>query len=420
MQPRPLYDIAHICLNSEWLLLPPEGDGKYLVFWWREIVLGHLFIESGQPPLTEVAYEAALLAAIAPAVQYYALEQHASSDPWQEWLTLRDFERWGTWMDVVLARWLPAALPPQVPISVVICTRNRAPQLRRCLQMLNTLACVPTEIVVVDNASTNADTSEVCQEFAGVVYVSEPRAGLDIARNTGIATAQCPIIAFIDDDVVVHAWLVYRIWETFQDPAIAAMTGLVMALELQTEAQLIFEQHWSFNRGYCDKSYGPEYMRAAANHAPRVWKIGAGANMAFRKVAFEAAGNFNELLDVGAAGCSGDSEMWYRILAHGHTIAYNPRAIIYHEHRKELSGLKSQLFYYMRGHVAAALIQHEQYPQAGYFWYLYRELPKYYLFLIRVGFPFFRFRSRTLWAELKGLASGIAFYYRNQSTKPQR
>ncbi len=107
--------------------------------------------------------------------------------------------------------------------------------------------------------------------------------------------------------------------------------------------------------------------------------------------------------------------MWYRVLLHGHTIHYNPRAVVYHEHRQEISGLKRQLFYYMRGHAAAALIQQAQHPQAGYRQYLYRGIPRYYAYLIRAGFPFFRLRSRTLWAELKGLASGVAFYYRNRN-----
>lgn len=105
--------------------------------------------------------------------------------------------------------------------------------------MLQGLACQPAEIVVVDNAPTDASTRDVCQGFAEVVYKQEPRAGLDIARNTGIKNARYPIVAFVDDDVVAHPWMIYRLWETFHDHSIAAMTGLVIALELQTKAQLI-------------------------------------------------------------------------------------------------------------------------------------------------------------------------------------
>ena len=407
----PAYAITHIRLDGPPAPppLPGPGQGSYVVFWWQEIALGQLFLAPGEL-LIEAAYHAALLAAITPAVHYYASQHSAGQVAWATWLAALDYKRWTAWMATIMSGWLPAAPPTQLPVSVVICTRGRATQLRRCLHMLHGLACQPTEIVVVDNAPTDTSTRDVCREFAGVVYREEPRAGLDIARNTGIITAQGPIVAFVDDDVVVHPWLIYRVWETFRDPSIAAMTGLVIALELQTEAQLIFEQNWSFNRGYVDKLYSPHYVRQAASPAPPVWEIGAGANMAFRKSVFEEIGYFDELLDVGAAGCSGDSEIWYRILLHGHSIHYNPRAVVYHEHRAEIAGLKHQLFHYMRGHVVAALIQQAQQPRAGYAHHVYRNLPRYYFVLLRISFPFFRSRSRTLWAEIRGLASGISFY----------
>jgi glycosyltransferase involved in cell wall biosynthesis len=407
----PPYTITHVHLDSLPIPAPLPGPakGSYVVFWWKEIVLGHLFLMPGEV-LTEAAYHAVWPAAITPAVHHYAGQSGAAHAPWVAWLADLDFESWCTWMAGIMPNWLPTALPPQVPVSAIICTRGRAAQLRRCLHMLRSLACLPAELVVVDNAPADTSTRDVCREFAEVIYVEEPRAGLDIARNTGIVTAQCPVVAFIDDDVLVHPWMIYRIWETFRDPSIAAMTGLVIALELKTEAQLIFEQHWSFNRGYIAKRYSPGFL---ASPAPPVWKIGAGANMAFRKVVFEEVGYFDELLGAGAAGCGDDSEMWYRILRHGHVIQYNPHAIVYHEHRKEIAALKYQLFSYMRGHAAAALIQHAQQPQAGYARYVYHSLPLYYLLLIRVGFPFFRFRSRTLWAEMKGIISGVVFYHRN-------
>ncbi len=401
------------------LVSPPltRSQGNYLVFWWHEIALGQLFIEPNQE-FTEEAYYSAVYAAIQPALRQYEQPHSLSSLSYSLWLHLINTDTWNAWMATALTVVLPISLPAEVPISVVICTRNRAAVLARCLKSLYAMPCRPKEIVVVDNAPTDNCTREIVQEFSGVVYIREPRIGLDIARNAGIVAAHCPVVAFIDDDVVVHPNLIFRIWETFHEPTTSAMTGLVIAAALQTEAQLIFEQHWSFNRGYVDKFYDESFLRPTAESAPRVWDIGAGANMAFRKSIFEEVGYFNELLDAGAAGCSGDSEMWYRILLHGHTIRYNPRAIVYHEHRKGMKELKRQLFYYMRGHAAAALIQHDQSPKVGYAKHTYFHLPKYYAHQIKIGFPYFRFRSRTLWAEVKGVAAGIAFYYRHRT--PQR
>lgn len=415
MTAAPGYEIVHVQLAQQPARPAPAGPGRgsYLVFWWQDLALGHLFLTPG-PPLSDEAYYAALLAAIAPAVDQYAAQKPAFRSQWRGWLGQDDLASWRAGMADAGAPWVPAAPPRPVAVSVIICTRGRPGLLRRCLHMLHGLAWAPAEIVVVDNAPTDESTREVARDFGEVVYVREPRAGLDIARNTGIRAAAHPVVAFVDDDVVVHPLLIYRIGEAFADETTAALTGLVLALRLDTEAQLIFEQHWSFNRGYVDQAYAPAYVREASNGIAPVWEIGAGANMAFRKAVFEQVGYFDELLDVGAAGCSGDSEMWYRILAHGYTIRYNPRAVVYHEHRQDMAGLRRQLFYYMRGHAAAALVQQRQYPRAGYARHVYRELPTYYARLIRGGFPFFRARSQTLWAELRGLASGIAFYYRTR------
>ncbi len=192
------------------------------------------------------------------------------------------------------------------------------------------------------------------------------------------------------------------------------MTGLVIAAELETEAQLIFEKHWSFNRGYIDKIYNTDFFKSTLASGPPVWEIGAGANMAFRKSVFEKTGYFDEILDAGAAGCNGDSEMWFRILSKGFTIHYNPRAVVFHEHRKDLKGLKKQIFYYMRGFTTAALIQQKQHPEAGYNYRL-RRLARYYGDLTIREFPHYRFQYKTLWAENCGFFSGLLFYHKNKN-----
>jgi cellulose synthase/poly-beta-1,6-N-acetylglucosamine synthase-like glycosyltransferase len=223
-----------------------------------------------------------------------------------------------------------------------------------------------------------------------------------------------PVIAFVDDDVFVHPLWVYRVWETFQNPDIAAMTGLVIAAGLDTEAQLIFEKHWSFNRGYSDKIYDSNFFKSTLSKGPPVWGIGAGANMAFRKMIFEKAGYFNELLDAGAAGCNGDSEMWFRILLKGYTIYYNPRAVVHHEHRKEIKALKKQIFYYMRGFTAAALTQQKQAPESGYTQKL-KNFSRHYGVLLIKQFPHYRFQYKTSQAEIRGILSGLIFYRKHRN-----
>ena len=82
--------------------------------------------------------------------------------------------------------------------------------------------------------------------------------------------------------------------------------------------------------------------------------------MAFRRGIFDEIGYFDERLDVGQAGCSGDSEYWYRLLASGHTCRYEPTAVIWHHHRLLIEELNKQIYPYMRGHAAALMVQYER------------------------------------------------------------
>ena len=415
---QPLYHITPVYLNKSFTppALDTDKQGYYLVFWWHNFALGHLFLEKGSV-LTDDGYNENLIEAILPALHFYSKNSDSIEANWQHWVKQQQFENWSSWMSTLFSSITPDVIPAKVPVSVIICTHNRASQLQQCLINLSRLACLPEEVIVVDNAPVDETTKEVVKQFQQphkVVYVREPRKGLDIARNAGIRQATSPVVAFVDDDVVVHHQWLYHVWETLKAPDAAAMTGLVIASELVTEAQCIFEKYWSFNRGYTDKIYDSEFLNKTLSKGPPVWRIGAGANMAFRKEAFEKAGYFNELLDAGAAGCSGDSEMWYRLLMHGYMIHYNPRAIVFHEHRKELKGLKKQIFYYMRGHAAAALVQQHYHQKAGYTRYLAKLFLKTYTRSILKGFPGYRYKHSTLWAQIAGALAGLVYYYKNR------
>lgn len=394
----------------------------YCLFWWKQIPLGHLFLLPGRYA-DAAAVRRAALKAITPAVDFYAAGcgSGAGGDAPDYKAAFLDGDPAGfaTAMENMLAAVLRLPEPQPLNMSVVVCTRNRADQLRRCLGLLLEQRWPPAEIIVVDNAPDDLSTRAVAEQYPAVVYHLEPRPGLDIARNTGARLAGEPLVAYVDDDVLVHPEWTYRVWEAFRDPGISAMTGLVIASSLDTESQLIFEKFWSFNRGYRDKVFDSSFIRGNSRGGAPVWEIGAGANMAFRKEVLEEVGYFDERLDVGAAGCSGDSEIWFRILSRGKRILYSPRAVVRHEHRRALGALRRQLFYYMRGFTAAALIQHGQDRRAGYRRHFYRVLTPYYLKLLKQGFPRYRWRHRTVFDEISGILSGLLFFQKNRN-KPSR
>lgn len=395
-----------------------EPDRQYYFScWWKEVPLGHLILELYEQQ-DVILPQHKIWEAIEPAILFYQRKTGISPGDIKLSFIQKKYDLFNLSMHRLFSCYTDKILPETVAVSVIICTRNRSNDLRRCLHSLYSQTCLPREVIVVDNAPVDDSTFCVMKQFPEVVYYEEPRAGLSIARNAGIRLATSPIIAFTDDDVLLHPFWTYYVSESFDEHGVGAMTGLVIASSLDTESQQLFEKQYSFNRGYCDKLYDKIYFHSSLPIGPRVWNIGAGANMAFRKSALDAAGYFDERLGAGAAGCNEDSEMWYRVLAKGMSIHYNPRAVGFHEHRKEFEALRRQVFSYMRGHTAAALIQQEQIREAGYHRYLYRMIFKSCIPLLIKRF-FQPLERRMIFIQLHGIFSGILFFFRNRNKPSQ-
>ena len=414
------YIIVNIQLDQlQWASpeIPKPGLRYYFSYWWKKIPLGHLFVEA-DPQYDTEASQQKIWEAIASAIQFYQKKTDKDAGTIEFSFLQKNYTAFHRDMDQLFAAYTNRELPASVDVSVIICTRNRSRDLHRCLHSLFAQTCLPMEIIVVDNAPVDDSTYRVAKEFGNVIYLKELRPGLSIARNTGIRVARSPVVAFTDDDVVLHPHWMYYVQESFDTPEVGAMTGLVIASSLNTESQQLFEKQYSFNRGYCDKLYDQLYFKTGLAAGPRVWNIGAGANMAFRRSIFNITGYFDERLGAGAAGCSEDSELWYRVLAKAFTIHYNPRAVGFHEHRKEAHALERQVFSYMRGHAAAALIQQSQIREAGYVKYLYRMIFKSCMPLLIKRF-FQAYERKMILIQLHGIFSGILFFFRNRNKPSQ-
>lgn len=300
-------------------------------------------------------------------------------------------------------------------ISIIICTRNRAQQLIQCLQSLEKLNPLPQEILVVDNAPNSDATREIVSQFPQVQYILEPSPGLSIARNTGIRHSQGEIIAFTDDDVVVHPGWLAGLQSAFAEANIMAVTGLMLPAELETEAQVSFHQNSESRWEYQPLIFNSKFFQAMQPRGVPVWRIGAGANMAFRRQILESIGNFDERLGAGAAGCSEDSEIWYRILAAGWECRYEPTAVVFHYHRNDLDSLEQQMYQYMRGHITALFVQFARYRHWGNLRRMLIALPKYYFGrTFRKYFRGNRNSNKILEAEIFGCLAGFKYYWQNK------
>lgn len=239
--------------------------------------------------------------------------------------------------------------------TVVVCSRENPQQLRRCLRSLVSQDHPDFSVLVVDNAPQTTATRHVADELADELdlrYVLEPRPGLSRARNTALAqNLRGEIVAWLDDDEVADPLWLSEIVRAFDGrPDVAAASGLVAPAELETKAQVWFEEFGghSKGRGFTAQEFSPATRREQHPLFP-LPPFGVGANMAFRIEALRRVG-FDEALGAGTATQGGeDTKVFTDLLLAGATTRYWPTALTRHYHRRDTEGLAKQLRGYGTG-----------------------------------------------------------------------
>ena len=103
---------------------------------------------------------------------------------------------------------MPVDTDRPLRVSVIIPHYNMPDALLRCLASIKAQdGSEQAQIIVVDNAST-VSLDAVRAIHDDVTFLTETRAGPGLARNTGVAAASAPVLAFIDADCRAEAgWL---------------------------------------------------------------------------------------------------------------------------------------------------------------------------------------------------------------------
>ena len=240
-------------------------------------------------------------------------------------------------------------------VAVVIATRDRAESLRRCLDSLQRLDHRAAEIIVVDNAPAGRDTADLVRALATrdrrFKYVREDRPGLARAHNCGLEHVTAPFVAFTDDDVVVDpAWLDGLLAGFAVDERVACVTGMIFPLELETPAQDWLEHYAGFNKGFAPQVFDARRGSPDPLFPYTAGSFGSGANMAFRTDVLVAMQGFEPALGAGTEAKGGDDlAAFFDVIAAGHVIAYEPGAIVYHQHNRTFEALRRQTFGYGAG-----------------------------------------------------------------------
>ncbi len=198
-------------------------------------------------------------------------------------------------------------------ISVVVPAYNEEKYIARCLEALREQSYGSYEVIVVDNASTDA-TSKVAMEFADRV-VHEPQKGVARARQRGWKEACGEIVAFTDaDTIVLKNWL---------DVIEASLQNDALAVYGPVYLDCSGLNGWLARHGFT--------LFLKINHFVRRPNI-VGSNFAAKRSALDAVGGF----DVTAPSAE-DVELGLRLLKLG-KIEFNQNMIVHTSARRLKAG----------------------------------------------------------------------------------
>jgi len=272
----------------------------------------------------------------------------------------------------------PDELLPRISVIVPTIYR-RTDLLERTVRSVGACHYPNFEIVVVDNRRPGAH--EAIPPFSDVPHVRidvETATGASAARNRGIAASTGEVIAFTDDDAEVHPLWLRALGMAFAlDPELDAAGGMVRPFELETRAQLWFEEFF----GGFTKSFTPRsWSMSSVGHSDPLFpysagQFGAGCNMAVRRTALERVSGFDVRLGAGTlAKGAEDLEVFIAVLLTGGKVSYVPSALVRHSHRLTPDEFFTQSFGYGTGLTAlyTALV-FEDYRHA---WRILRRMPR--------------------------------------------
>ena len=217
-------------------------------------------------------------------------------------------------------------------VSVIVATYNRCEILRGALDSLLHQETRGTtyEVIVADNNSTD-DTRRVVEELRAasphvdLIYCFEPEQGVSYARNTAIAHARAPILAFTDDDIRPALDWVAAVDDAFKKfPEADCIGGKVLPDPGIKFPEWLTETHWT---PLALLNLGDEPLVLDVQNGAGL----VGANLAMRTAALKEVGSFRPHLQrvKGGIGSLEDTELELRLSVAGKRLMYVPELIVF-------------------------------------------------------------------------------------------
>ena len=198
----------------------------------------------------------------------------------------------------------PAAAPQ---VSIVVPTYNAAATLAPCIEALMAQSWPNTEIILVDDGSTDASTA-IAERYP-VGLVRQNHEGASAARDRGYRAAHGAFVAYTDSDTEPDREWLATLMRNFTDDRVGAVTGRTVFRTDRRVASHV--RHVDFARRYRRRS--------------RNTTLANGPNCVYRTRVLDEVGGFDP-----AWYHAEDTQVSYRTRERGYGILYDAEALVYH------------------------------------------------------------------------------------------
>ncbi len=218
---------------------------------------------------------------------------------------------------------IPASATPRV--SIVIPVFNKIDYSVACLRSLAEHAgVVPFEVIVVDDASTDATAARLAQITGIRVVANAQNLGFVSTCNAGASVARGEFLVFLNNDTVVTEGWLDALLRCFDEEPEAGLVGAKLVYpdgRLQEAGGIVFADGSGWNYGRFENPADPRFeFRREADYC-------SGAAIMIRRELFDQLGGFDMRY---APAYYEDTDLAFAVRAVGKKVFYEPRATVVH------------------------------------------------------------------------------------------
>jgi GT2 family glycosyltransferase/glycosyltransferase involved in cell wall biosynthesis len=225
---------------------------------------------------------------------------------------------------------LPADTQPDTrAASIVIPNWNGRDLLEKYLPSVIAAAAQRegSEVIVVDNGSTDGSAELVLQKFVTVRLIAlDENLGFGGGSNCGFEHARNDIVVLLNSDMRVERDFLAPLLDGFTDEKVFAVSCQIHF----SDASKVREETGLTEGWWHQGSLRVRHRIEATIDRPYPCFYGGGGSCAFDKRKFDELGGFDPLL---APFYLEDTDLGYLAWKRGWKVMYQPASVVYHEHR---------------------------------------------------------------------------------------